>query len=183
MSDIKDLIVGSRFGKLTVCGMSDGRTSKGSVKWVVKCDCSTIKEVQGASLRNGHTTSCGCSRRGQRLKLDGGAAASKILKTYKEGAKNRNLDWALTDEEFFVLTNSSCHYCGDPPSNISKSKSQYLPDFQYSGIDRVDNTRGYTPDNVVPSCRVCNAMKEKLSQKEFLNHIAKITRFQIKRTR
>lgn len=183
MSVIKNLIIGSRFGKLTIHGISDNRTSGGSVKWVVKCDCSTIKEVLGASLRNGHATSCGCSRRGQRLKLDGGAAASKILKTYKEGAKNRNLDWALTDEEFFALTKSNCHYCDDPPLNISKSKSQYLPDFQYSGIDRVDNTKGYMPGNVVASCRICNAMKEKLSQEEFLNHIAKITRFQTKRIR
>lgn len=47
-----------------------------------------------------------------------------------------------------------------------------MPDgscFVFTGIDRVDNTRGYDPDNVVPCCRVCNRAKDVRTKDEFLS--------------
>lgn len=56
----KSLMIGQRFGRLTVLEEGD-RTRSGNVKWVCKCDCGTItKPINGANLKDGTTQSCGC---------------------------------------------------------------------------------------------------------------------------
>ena len=42
------------------------------------------------------------------------------------------------------------------------------------GIDRVDNSLGYTLENSVSCCSKCNYMKKTLNVENFLLHIAKI---------
>lgn len=55
---------GERFGHLTVlrfAGMlRDGRCT--AAAWLCRCDCGNESVVRGKNLRNGGTTSCGCSR-------------------------------------------------------------------------------------------------------------------------
>jgi 5-methylcytosine-specific restriction endonuclease McrA len=68
-----------------------------------------------------------------------------------------------------------CHYCGLPPYTVSHRKKDQA--FVYTGIDRVDNEKGYTPDNVVPCCGVCNFMKGKLGLEQFLAQIKRIHTF------
>ena len=58
-------LTGKRFGRLTVLEMGESRyqpNGKRRIFWKCKCDCGKIKEVEGASLREGRTTSCGCYR-------------------------------------------------------------------------------------------------------------------------
>jgi hypothetical protein len=50
---------GNVYGKLTVICAS-GRDSAG-IKWTCRCECGAMTIVRGSSLRNGHTTSCGCA--------------------------------------------------------------------------------------------------------------------------
>lgn len=60
-----DDMVGKRFGKLVVLKRAENLVSStGSVvnQWSCACDCGTELLVRGASLRNGHTASCGCHR-------------------------------------------------------------------------------------------------------------------------
>lgn len=56
-------IEGRKFGKLIVIGASDKRDSRGAVLYKCKCDCGNIIYVAGRQLRNGHTKSCGCTRK------------------------------------------------------------------------------------------------------------------------
>ena len=74
-------------------------------------------------------------------------------------AKNRGIKIELSDSEIDTLLNSNCYYCG-------KEKAD--------GIDRVDSSKDYTPDNVVPCCGICNRMKNKYSLDLFLEQINKI---------
>lgn len=58
MLDQKKQWVGRRFGMLTVTdygGKRDHRTF-----WRCRCDCGRTVDVRESSLKNGHTTSCGC---------------------------------------------------------------------------------------------------------------------------
>ncbi len=69
------------------------------------------------------------------------------LKEYKNRAKNKKKqEWNLTDEEAIALFKKPCHYCGGHEN-------------QLSGIDRKNNDLGYTPENSLPSCTLCNMMK------------------------
>lgn len=52
--------IGNRYGKLTV--IKYHHTNKtGNAFWLCSCDCGLSTVVCGSYLRNGHTTSCGCS--------------------------------------------------------------------------------------------------------------------------
>ena len=168
---------GTVFGKLTVKGLV-GPNEKGTLVWLVECSCGKTKPfpVIGPSLRNGHSKSCGCSRSRLRLSTVDGWAANKVLKAYKEGAAKRRLSWCIPDGPFYSLIRKNCHYCGSLPSNYVKRKGH--PEFFYSGVDRVDNSIGYIITNIVPCCRICNSMKERLSKSKFVTHVTKIANFQ-----
>lgn len=56
-------ITGQRFGRLIALKPTENRSSKGSIMWLCKCDCGTIKEISIANLRNKRTKSCGCLAR------------------------------------------------------------------------------------------------------------------------
>ena len=53
-------ISNQRFGKLIAIA-NEKSNSQGAAIWKCKCDCGNIIYVRGMDLRNGHTTSCGCS--------------------------------------------------------------------------------------------------------------------------
>ncbi len=56
-------LTGSQFGCWKVLKMTDHKTKYGGIKWLCKCmNCGSIKEVEGASLRSGDSTNCGCIR-------------------------------------------------------------------------------------------------------------------------
>lgn len=58
-TQLKDL-TGQRFGKLIVLKRAKENTSNNGAIWVCQCDCGTIKNISGESLRHGHSMSCGC---------------------------------------------------------------------------------------------------------------------------
>lgn len=53
-------MIGKRFGRLTVIEESSIRKNA-TIYWICKCDCGTVTvPLNGTSLRNGTTKSCGC---------------------------------------------------------------------------------------------------------------------------
>lgn len=87
------------------------------------------------------------------------------MKTYRYGAKRRNLDFNLDIEEFDEITKKRCVYCGEYSESINE---------MFCGLDRIDSNKGYTKDNIVPCCWKCNNMKGALTTQEFSKHIKKI---------
>ena len=65
-----DEMIGKKFGKLTVLSLisKDETLKSRCLRYKCQCECGKIVEVNGNSLRTGHTTSCGCSRRGANIK-------------------------------------------------------------------------------------------------------------------
>lgn len=53
-------MTGLRFGRYTVICRSRG--PRKNTSWTVRCDCGTVRDVEGSSLRRGVSTSCGCYR-------------------------------------------------------------------------------------------------------------------------
>lgn len=66
----KNEMIGKTFGQLTVLAIAPKRKDLASrcLRYVCQCTCGNTIEVNGNSLRSGHTTSCGCSRRGVNVK-------------------------------------------------------------------------------------------------------------------
>lgn len=170
---IKDDKRGRKYGRLTVLELAPlrkkttGGTSPWRVYWRCQCDCGRIRDVKGSSLTSGKTQSCGC------LRLD--AIASKdpvgsFMKTFKDGAEKKGKQFLLSREQFEQLIFGACAYCGEEPSLEMKT----LRPFKRSTIDRVDSSAGYTPENCVSSCHMCNMMKRHHSVENFLARIKRI---------
>lgn len=160
------------FGKLTVKDTYKRDKNKKETKWLCICECGNECWVTNCSLKSG-TKSCGCARLGQNKIKFGRSTKNIVYKRYIKGAKKRNLDFSLTFEEFIVIIQKECYYCNDIKTSVQKSKNNN-GDFSYTGIDRVDNQKGYTIENCAPCCRPCNYMKHKMSLNEFLDKIKTI---------
>lgn len=79
------------------------------------------------------------------------------FKDYKDGAKQRGIDFNLTLPEFTKFWKQPCSYCGAKIDTI--------------GLDRIDNSKGYSPENVCSCCWSCNNMKGNMNRDEFINKI------------
>lgn len=55
-------MVGQKYGRWTVLERGDN-TSRGQAQWICRCECGTVRQVNGENLRNGVTKSCGCLNR------------------------------------------------------------------------------------------------------------------------
>ena len=161
-------IVGQKFGKLLVT-----KYLKNS-KYECLCGCGNICIAHSGNLKNGHTKSCGCLGENKFLP-QGEASLNKIINEYKTGAKRRKLPFELTRENVQQLVTSNCSYCGCKP-NIMINHPR--GDLLHLGIDRIDSSKGYVEDNVVPCCGTCNVMKMAMSREEFLNHNERISNYQ-----
>lgn len=146
------------------------------------CDCGNefVRAVSGLVRYRDSNASCGCeAKRPKWRDAPNRAARNGVLKLYQTGACKRGLSWELTDEDFDRLTALDCYYCGGPPSAMRKSNQTYENgDFIYTGIDRKDNALGYTPENVVPSCAICNRAKSSMPYGDFMTWVARLTAYQ-----
>lgn len=179
-------ITGQKFNKLTViCISSVVRYKRGtSIKWKCRCECGQYTDVSTAHLKSGHTKSCGCLKTLSISLPDGMASRNSVLSNYKRSAKERGFAWCLTDGQFDYLTSSDCHYCLSPPKISFTVKHSKKP-FIYNGIDRLNNSDGYTDFNCVTCCYICNRAKLDFSYADFISHIRDIyiTNFNSKLTR
>lgn len=89
---------------------------------------------------------------------------SRVYYGYKKSAPSRGLEFSLTKDYFMEHFQSDCVYCGDKLKKV--------------GFDRVDNDKGYTVENTLPCCFVCNRMKHATGLIDFLDHIEKISKNQ-----
>lgn len=171
----KLMALGTRFGRLVV--ISDGFKGKhGHYCVKCKCDCGNEKVIEQTNLRQGHTVSCGClwseTVPGRNRLADGESAFRTLYRNYIDRAKRADIEFFLDRELFRNIVTSACHYCGQEP--MQKINSRYSGAFTYNGIDRMDNKSGYTIENSVPCCWVCNDMKKSMNHDQFIEHIAKI---------
>jgi len=69
----------------------------------------------------------------------------------KRSARLRDYSVDISVEEYKILIVRNCHYC--------KGVIGRLQDESGGGLDRLDNNKGYTLENVVPCCQVCNYIR------------------------
>ena len=175
-------LVGKRFTRLVVIKDVGNHPTTGESYWECKCDCGKTTKVTGFCLTSGNTKSCGCYHKIRTRQLFSKSpeenALGKVFCDYRKNARIKKHDFRLSKRQVQDLIFSDCYYCGEKPKNTLAYHEKVIT---YQGIDRLDNTKGYTPDNVVPCCIVCNKMKKALSHDEFVLHILKIaSRFEVK---
>jgi len=172
-------LLNKTFGNLVVITRDRGGVSGSGkhARWLCKCNCGRYVSIISSNLISGHTKSCGClcgktNSTGNRLP-NGEASFNQLLRHYKRSAKKRSLDFKLTRTEFRVLTKSKCYYCGEVPKNVASTQNN-TGEYLYSGIDRKDNSLGYTNKNCVSCCDICNRAKLVRNEEEFKSWIIKV---------
>jgi hypothetical protein len=68
----------------------------------------------------------------------------------KRSAKKRDILFCLTKEEYISLASQPCWYC---------NYALGTPVAYRGGLDRLDSNQGYTIENCVSCCFVCNTIK------------------------
>jgi hypothetical protein len=145
--------------------------------FLFKCECGKHKVILGSAVVSGNTRSCGClsaeTKKQKRVSRNHSEITAIIL-GYKRHAIDRGFKWSLSRDFVEMLIGQNCFYCGSRPSNKKKTKDSLGDGLLYSGIDRVDSSKDYTVENVVPCCKICNYAKSNMSVSEFKEWAIKI---------
>ena len=151
-------LTGMRFGYLTVLERDTEeyiwKNNARGVKWICQCDCGNIKSVFGCNLRSDKTRSCGClsGRRGldkpQRVKH----------RTTEHDARLRCIYGGMIQR---CYNENNCGYREYGGRGIKMCREWYARNGFWAfrdwalengyredlTIDRIDNDKGYSPDN------------------------------------
>lgn len=175
-------IIGNKYGRLTVIKMLDEKGNRGQLKYLCKCDCGKSHIVTGESLRSGKSKSCGCLKKDfiEKNKFKRNMdRENAMLKIQYSHIKRRNISKGFIDilsfDDFCRLSRMKCYYCDAEYSRVIEDRYCEMKEkgkisdtiLKINGLDRVDSSKGYAIDNVVPCCVTCNTAKNKMTQKEF----------------
>lgn len=157
------MIPGLRFGSLVVLELRRGAKNVHPTA-VCQCDCGRTRQVRQSALRRRQIECCAkcVDRWATRLRS---TAADRDLRdresTYKCNARRKGVAWELGRQQFQALALAACRYCGVEPAR---------------GIDRLDNSSGYTIANAVPCCATCNYAKREMSADDFIAWVGRVFR-------
>ena len=185
--------VGDVYGRLTVISHA-GKDHRNKHLWLCVCECGNEKVVVSDNLSSGKSKSCGClkaeflARKGNQFGLyeDREEALLKVQYSHlKRRNKSKGFSDVISFETFILLSKSPCKYCGmeyskEIEDRLSESKKQKrLSDhiLKCNGIDRVDNSKGYTVDNSAPCCKFCNTAKNTMSEDGFYAWVKRVYEF------
>lgn len=137
---------GQTFGHWLVLRQA-GNDPRGAALWLARCDCGTERPVHGADLRTGRSQSCGC----QGVKRIG-----LLRRTHgKSGCRLHNI-WKLMRARCLNPNNHGFRHYGARGIGICEEWQTFQPFYEWAKangyqddltIDRIDNDRGYSPEN------------------------------------
>lgn len=144
-------LTGQRFGRLEVTGFA-GKANNGHSRWLCMCDCGNEVTVSYEGLKRGDTKSCGCymaERVGDRVRKHG-----------KKGTRLYGI-WQGMNSRCSNPNRKNFYNYGGRGIKVCQEWREFEPFYRWameSGydetaprgqctIDRIDNDRGYSPDN------------------------------------
>lgn len=161
-------LVGKNYGKITVMSLNSETKTDGVVCRKYECVCNSCGKkylYDAGAIRRSGFVGCRCS--------DNTSSKRYVFSNYKRNAQLKNRSFDLSFDEFVEICEGDCYYCGSEPQTLVDKKDLYGT-WKYNGIDRVDNSMGYTIKNSVSCCKTCNMMKKNMSFDEFTSKIKSI---------
>ena len=192
---------GKKYGLLTPViplGYADyGKTRRFFFLW--SCECGKTKAYPIKEVVSGKTKSCGClsyslNPSGWTKSRNPKLSSWRLLYSRcKNNAKHRRLEFSITFEQFVEVSSKNCFFCNKKPRAFNKwdenwawEKAKHITEDERvsyqvfaSGIDRIDSSLGYLPENIQACCKNCNRAKMDLSQSEFLDLVAAIYKHRV----
>lgn len=148
-------------------------------EYVFDCDCGNTFTIKHTSrLKNDgkfRCRDCYVLRDSEAFSPEWGFRLA--MKRIKNDARRAGRVFEIDIEDFKVISQQPCYYCGSEPNNILTYKSNagtFVRTFVYGGMDRKDNDIGYVKTNVVPCCIICNRAKNSMNFDEFESWIQRL---------
>lgn len=146
----RENVIGEKFGRLTVLEDAPDKTYKNGGRDRIEkcqCDCGNIVYVKLGKLKSGHTKSCGCYHDEcckQRATKHGlkNTRLYRIWSNMKSRCNNPNTDF------FYIYGEKGIKVCSE--WNDFEKFYLWAVENGYNDnltIDRIDNSKGYYPDN------------------------------------
>ena len=162
-------IMGKKFGRLIAIKREGTNWHQRTSIWLCRCECGKEIKTTTKLLTSGSKKSCGCLH-----KLPWGEGSfNQLYITKKSEAKKRKYEWQINKDQFRQLVQQSCYYCGNSPSQYFNRRGSNGK-FAYNGLDRIDNNKGYTLNNIVPCCGKCNMAKFTMTVEDFKEWIMRV---------
>lgn len=141
-------LTGKRFGRLLV--IRQGESQHGRIAWECLCDCGNTKTIIGKVLTTGKTISCGCARSEK--------SSEKATKHNMCGSKLYYAYWNMKDRCSNPNNDHYKWYGGEGKTVCDEWLGENgfikFADWSFENgykdgltIDRIDNSKGYSPDN------------------------------------
>lgn len=160
-----------KFGRLTVVSFSHEGNRRRKY-WNCVCDCGNTRAVESSHLRSGHTSSCGCVNKNRFAELNKktGLSNTKLYFTYRNMCNRCN---RKTNNMYYIYGGRGISVCNEwsDKEHGFENFSEWALKNGYSenlSIDRIDNDKGYSPDN----CRWVDVLTQANNRRN--NHYIKI---------
>lgn len=173
-------IAGRRANDCIAIAPTELRTKGGYIVWRFRCELcgDEFERPTYAFLRGTISHKCpqwwaihGARRKRGRTPLPDSQAHVNILYGHYSGsAARRGLEFALTKAQARSLFQGNCAYCGAEPTE-SYTSANLAGTYKWNGIDRLDNSLGYSVTNCVTCCPTCNWSKRTQSVDDFRNWV------------
>lgn len=172
-------LTGKKIGRLFIIKRYSDKGKK-HIKWLCRCDCGVVKQVNGDALKRGLTKSCGCLRKDMGAWNKGktgmsshmfrgkGELPSSLFSDIKYKAGKRGIEFNITIEELWELYLVQGFKCAISKQDIEFEEKGYIQQ-NVCSLDRIDSKKGYVRGNVQWVDRRINFMKHSMSQKEFID--------------
>lgn len=154
-------LTGEKFNRLTVIGLVDKEKGKPQ-KYICKCDCGNIiKTPTKDKLKSGHSGSCGCLKRDR--------ASEKNSKYKNKGKISERNTYLQMIDRCYNKNNKRYYRYGGRGITVSnrwlESFDNFYDDmggrpFKGAQLDRVDNDKGYSPEN----CRWVSSFENNMNR-------------------
>lgn len=157
-------IIGQEFSRWTVVSVSH-KDKYNNHYYNCRCKCGNERVVSRGNLKSKLSKSCGCFHKTIIRKLPFEALYNRFVRD----SKKRDLVVELTFPKFLRYTQILiCHYCG--------GQVIWLEHGQHGGynLDRKDNSKGYSTDNCIVCCGICNRMKNTMTYGDFIGRCKSI---------
>lgn len=151
MSTLKDL-TGQRFGRLVVI-VRAGTSPKREATWKCLCECGKTIVLPSYNLRSGNTKSCGClnSEEARKRAATHNMSRSRLHRVW-EGMKQRCCN--PNSARYHQYGGRGITICAEWQNDfqafydwaMANGYDENAPKGQCT-IDRIDNDKGYSPDN------------------------------------
>ena len=137
-----------RFGKLKVLNESEPikRNKKTEYCWLCLCDCGNFKVVTSKNLKRGNVKSCGCLLFESKTNLKHGMSTTKIYRIWCGMKRRCN---SKNDRAYINYGARGIKVCDEWNNSFELFYRWAINNGYKEGltIERIDNDKGYTPDN------------------------------------